>query len=96
MSGAMNTPDLGCATWRKSSYSEGNGGDCVEIALPADAWRKSSFSEGTGGDCVEVASQQGWAAIRDSKDPNGGAIVLDEHSWAALLSEVQSGELDLK
>lgn len=28
----MNDPDLSRATWRKSSYSNGNGGDCVEVA----------------------------------------------------------------
>lgn len=26
------TPDLSTAAWRKSSYSNGDGGDCVEIA----------------------------------------------------------------
>lgn len=26
------TPDLNTATWRKSSYSNGNGGECIEIA----------------------------------------------------------------
>ncbi|MFF1922359.1 DUF397 domain-containing protein [Streptomyces sp. NPDC058221] len=26
------TPDLRTAAWRKSSYSNGDGGDCVEIA----------------------------------------------------------------
>ena len=33
------------ATWRKSSYSGGSGGDCVEVA----SWRKSSYSGGSGG-----------------------------------------------
>ncbi|MFG2584064.1 DUF397 domain-containing protein [Streptomyces malaysiensis] len=26
------TPDLSTAAWRKSSYSNNNGGDCVEVA----------------------------------------------------------------
>ncbi|MEU0930291.1 DUF397 domain-containing protein [Streptomyces malaysiensis] len=26
------TPDLSVAAWRKSSYSNGDGGDCVEVA----------------------------------------------------------------
>jgi hypothetical protein len=26
------TPDLSTAAWRKSSYSNGDGGDCVEVA----------------------------------------------------------------
>jgi hypothetical protein len=33
----MRAPDLSRATWRKSSYSNGSGGSCVEIALPAGA-----------------------------------------------------------
>src|SRR5215472_13102887 len=44
--------DLTGAVWRKSSYSAGNGGNCVEVA---EVWRKSSYSAGNGGDCVEVA-----------------------------------------
>lgn len=37
------------ATWRKSSYSGGNGGDCVEVAVLADdsrAIRDSKDPEG--------------------------------------------------
>jgi hypothetical protein len=37
--------------WRKSSHSNSQGGDCVEVA----EWRKSSRSSTQGGDCVEVA-----------------------------------------
>jgi hypothetical protein len=34
---ASTEPDLSTALWRKSSYSNGSGGDCVEVAagLPA-------------------------------------------------------------
>lgn len=28
----MNRPDLSAAVWRKSSYSNGTGGQCVEVA----------------------------------------------------------------
>lgn len=33
----MNAPDLSTAVWRKSTYSNGQGGQCVEVArnLPA-------------------------------------------------------------
>lgn len=33
----MTTPDLSAALWRKSTYSNGSGGACVEVArnLPA-------------------------------------------------------------
>jgi hypothetical protein len=33
----MHAPDLSRATWRKSSYSNGSGGSCVEIAMLTDA-----------------------------------------------------------
>ncbi|MFF8483805.1 DUF397 domain-containing protein [Streptomyces antibioticus] len=39
-------------TWFKSSYSSGEGGDCVEAAY---AWFKSSHSSGGGGECVEAS-----------------------------------------
>jgi hypothetical protein len=38
--------------WRKSSHSNSQGDDCVEVAqIP---WRKSRRSNSQGGDCVEV------------------------------------------
>lgn len=35
--------DLSTATWHKSTYSGGSGGDCLEVAT----WRKSTYSGGT-------------------------------------------------
>jgi hypothetical protein len=45
--------DLAGADWRKSSRSNPQGGECVEVA--AVPWRKSSRSNPEGGECVEVA-----------------------------------------
>ncbi|MER7178265.1 DUF397 domain-containing protein [Streptomyces hyaluromycini] len=45
----MNSQQL---TWFKSSYSDGEGGDCVEAAY---TWRKSSYSSGGGGECLEAS-----------------------------------------
>ncbi|MEV5752812.1 DUF397 domain-containing protein [Actinoallomurus sp. NPDC052308] len=39
-------------TWRKSTRSGANGGNCVELAV---MWRKAARSTANGGDCVEVA-----------------------------------------
>jgi hypothetical protein len=41
-------PDLSTATWRKSSRSGGNGGECVELALIGEhaAARDSKNAEG--------------------------------------------------
>ncbi|WP_070015387.1 DUF397 domain-containing protein, partial [Streptomyces nanshensis] len=51
--------------WRKSSYSSGEGGNCVEVAA---AWRKSSHSSPEGGNCIEVSERPGTVHVRDSKD----------------------------
>jgi len=87
-------PDLSDAVWRKSSRSSGSGQDCVEVAtLP---WRKSSRSSGSGQNCVEVAAYRpGVVAVRDSKDPNGPALVVSPAQWHALLTGVRSGHLNL-
>ncbi|NBM18235.1 DUF397 domain-containing protein, partial [Streptomyces sp. GC420] len=47
----MQRYDLSSAQWRKSSYSDGDGGSCVEVAYDfpgAAARRKSSYSDGDG------------------------------------------------
>ncbi|GAA1389729.1 DUF397 domain-containing protein [Kitasatospora putterlickiae] len=33
----MDGIDLSAVAWRKSSYSGGNGGDCIEVALASPA-----------------------------------------------------------
>ena len=81
--------DLTGAKWRKSSYSAGNGGDCVEVA---EVWRKSSYSGGNGGDCVEVARTLPAAiAVRDSKDPEGPKLVFTPQDWAACTEAGRTG-----
>ena len=58
--------DISHVTWRKASYSGGNGGNCVEVGV----WRKASYSGGNGGGCVEVASTaKALVAVRDSQEP---------------------------
>lgn len=41
-------------------------------------WRKSSFSGGASEGCVEVAHLPGAMAIRDSKDPHGPMLVINQ------------------
>ncbi|MFD9888608.1 DUF397 domain-containing protein [Amycolatopsis sp. NPDC059027] len=84
--------DLSNVTWRKSSYSAGSGanGDCVEVAFLG--WRKSSYSGGDGhnGDCVEVAFVPEAVAVRDSKSPETGALLLAPAAWTSWLREVDN------
>lgn len=64
--------------WRKSSYSNGSGGACVELA-----WRKSSYSNGSGGECIELAFA---GAIRDSKNPGGPVITVSRSALESFVA----------
>ncbi|MFB7982757.1 DUF397 domain-containing protein [Streptomyces vinaceus] len=78
----MNTTDL---DWFKSSYSSGEGGECIEVAFE---WRKSSYSGGEGGQCVEVAACADTVHIRDSKVTAGPELAVTPGTWAAFLGGV--------
>ncbi|GGU58081.1 toxin [Streptomyces albospinus] len=89
----MRDYDLSAACWRKSSYSDDNGGSCVEVAhdFPGAAqWRKSSYSDDKGGDCIEVSDDlPGVVPVRDSKDPHGPALVFPAIGWTAFVGAVK-------
>ncbi|GGU35225.1 DUF397 domain-containing protein [Streptomyces violascens] len=40
--------------WRKSSYSGGDSGECLEVSEVYASWRKSSYSGPSEGSCLEV------------------------------------------
>ncbi|UZJ33974.1 DUF397 domain-containing protein [Streptomyces endophytica] len=85
----------GAAKWRKSSHSNGDGGECIEVAegFPGAArWRKASYSNVSGGDCLEVADNVpgGIVPVRDSKNPQGPALVIPAHAWDAFVTAVKS------
>jgi hypothetical protein len=83
--------DLVWAPWRKSSYS-GTSGNCVEVAQAT--WRKSRHS-GQTQNCIEVADDlPGVVGVRDSKNPDGPALVLTPGAWRAFVAGVKSGEFD--
>ncbi|WP_329186661.1 DUF397 domain-containing protein [Streptomyces sp. NBC_01428] len=69
--------------WFKSTYSSGEGGQCLEVAF---TWRKSSHSGGEGGECVEVAASHRAVRVRDSKNPAGPQLALSPGSWSAFLA----------
>ncbi|MDX3227420.1 DUF397 domain-containing protein [Streptomyces sp. ME19-01-6] len=75
------------STWRKSSYSSSQGGECVECApLGGAAWTKSSYSSGQGGECVECAEISHGIAVRDSKNPDGPRLHFTASAWQAFLA----------
>ncbi|MGF0171762.1 DUF397 domain-containing protein [Streptomyces sp. Marseille-Q5077] len=90
----MREYDLSNASWRKSTYSDGNGGDCVEVAYDfpgAARWRKSSYSDGNGGNCVEVADGvTGVVPVRDSKLASDSPVLLiPAHAWRGFLTSLR-------
>ncbi|MFI5525843.1 DUF397 domain-containing protein [Streptomyces platensis] len=101
--------DLSAAVWRKSSYSGGSGGNCLEIAtwtkssysggdggncLEVATWRKSTHSDGSGGDCLEVSDDHpGIVPVRDSKDPDGPALAFRAPAWESFVAGIKSGAL---
>ncbi|MEU1815272.1 DUF397 domain-containing protein [Streptomyces roseifaciens] len=72
--------------WRKSSYSQGEGDQCVEVALP---WSKSSYSGSEGSNCVEVGILPQAVRIRDSKRKHGPQLAITPRAWAAFVAHVQ-------
>ena len=60
-----------------------------EVDLSRAVWRKSARSN-NGGACVEVAANlPGIVAIRDSKNPNGPALITDPDNWRAFIRELK-------
>ncbi|WP_329494609.1 Scr1 family TA system antitoxin-like transcriptional regulator [Kitasatospora herbaricolor] len=66
---ATPVPDLSAAPWRKSTYSDNNGGACVEVA--------DDFP--------------GLVPVRDSKDPDGPALVFRAEAWSSFVDAVKTG-----
>ncbi|MER5968607.1 DUF397 domain-containing protein [Streptomyces sp. NPDC002055] len=63
--------------------------------LSAAAWRKSSHSNPDGGACIEVADGiTGVVPVRDSKDPQGPALLFPAEAWTAFIDDVKTGRLD--
>jgi hypothetical protein len=57
------------------------------VDLTDACWRTSTYSTGSGqnGDCVEVAFTGPSVAVRDSKAPNSGALVVSPEVWCSFL-----------
>ncbi|PGH49639.1 DUF397 domain-containing protein [Streptomyces sp. Ru87] len=57
-------------------------------------WRKSSYSNSEGGSCLEVLDgQPGGVPVRDSKNPDGPALVFPATGWSSFISAVKTGAL---
>ncbi|MEU5850416.1 DUF397 domain-containing protein [Saccharopolyspora shandongensis] len=51
-------------------------------------WQKSSYSN-PNGNCVEVGRLSGGAAVRDTKDRDGGYFVATPAQWTSFIAAVK-------
>lgn len=63
--------------------------------LSGAVWRKSTKSGDNGGACVEVAGNlPGIVAVRDSKNPDGPALIFTPEEWRVFIGGAKDGEFD--
>jgi hypothetical protein len=71
--------DLSGAAWRTSSYSGGNGGQCVQVAAIPGRHGETDRN----------------CAVRDSKNPRGPALAFGRGQWQRFTSAVKAGAFGL-
>jgi hypothetical protein len=58
-------------------------------------WQKSSFSGSGNNNCVEMAQlPTGEVAVRNSRDPDGPALIYTRSEIDALLQGARNGDFD--
>lgn len=58
--------------------------------LESANWRASSYSNAQGNECIEVADGfPGVVPVRDSKVPEGTALVIPAASWSVFVESVK-------
>ena len=62
------------------------------LDLSGARWRTSSYSTDKS-NCVEVAVTADAVAVRDSKAPDAGTLLLTPRAWAAFTAALCAGEL---
>ncbi|WP_329097554.1 DUF397 domain-containing protein [Actinomadura citrea] len=90
-------------TWRRSSYST-SGENCVEVTALAPgledqesrqaSWTKSALSQQLTAEYGVLPCVRGYAAVRDSKDPEGPKLVLEGRVWQELRRQIKAGAFD--
>ncbi|MFI5497328.1 DUF397 domain-containing protein [Actinoplanes sp. NPDC051859] len=59
--------------------------------LTGARWHKSTRSGSNGGDCVEVADNlPRIVAVRDSKNPDGPALVFPRAAWRTFVDSLKT------
>ncbi|WP_436839181.1 DUF397 domain-containing protein [Nonomuraea angiospora] len=78
-------------TWRKSSLSNGTGGNCVEVAL-LEIDRDGAEYQAVGAE--HKAGLGPLIAIRDSKNPDGPRLYFTRSEFAAFRYAIMAGEFE--
>ncbi|MEV6045024.1 MULTISPECIES: DUF397 domain-containing protein [Streptomyces] len=53
-------------------------------------WRKSSYSGGDQGSCVEIADGHATVPVRDSKNPDGPALLFRAESFGTFIDALKA------
>ena len=67
----------------------------LRVDLSGARWLKSSRSGLACDNCVEVAFVDDAIAVRDSKNPEGPALIFTPAEWDAVVGGSKDGEFDL-
>lgn len=65
------------------------------LDLSRAQWFKSTRSGPNSDNCVEVAFVEEAIAVRDSKNPQGPALIFTAAEWDAFVGGAKDGEFDL-
>ena len=65
------------------------------VDLNRAQWFKSTRSGPNSDNCVEVAFVGQAIAVRDSKNPQGPALIFTPAEWDAFVGGAKDGEFDL-
>ena len=65
----------------------------MDVDRTTATWRKSTHSNGSGGNCVEAATtRDGHPALRDSKNPDGPALLFTPSQWHTFIQDIKRGK----
>lgn len=56
--------------------------------VPPEAWRKSTYSGGNNPNCVEVGPGERFVGVRDTKNRDGGSLLVSRSTWAAFIGSI--------
>ncbi|MBB6418642.1 DUF397 domain-containing protein [Streptomyces sp. AK010] len=64
----------------------------IPNAAAHTGWRASSYSNSEGGSCLEILDgHRRGVPVRDSKTPDGPALIVPGPAWSTFVTAVKSG-----